>query len=422
MCRWITLISSKNLSLSDVVLAPSNSLVQLSRDASFHPGYDSLNNAIMNGDGFGVGWYHSNVVICPLRAAPSTDGGNDHVSTTTAPTRTSPTTVIVPDTGAPVVRAAAFKDVFPAWNNMNLRELCMSTTSNCIMAHVRAASKGTGVSHNNCHPFKAGRLLFCHNGRIDRFQLTRRKFLAHVSDEAFANIHGTTDSEVIFGLILTHLGKDAGCGSAVAQTTAFGHSRLVSAIKKSIKDIDTILREAGMVGGYSTLNFSITDGDTMVVTRYCADKSETVPPPSLYFAYGETDTLYEELTNEESVVVMNKSESVADAMGEVHANGNGDGGDVSSSDDEELMEEAVTLDHHESKPGTILANVNPTTATFIVTSNPLTRTHTWHKMPRNSIVWCTRGHHPELRLLMDKKQSKKVLIMKQNKKIGGLVQ
>jgi predicted glutamine amidotransferase len=55
MCRWITLISAESYSLSDVVLAPSNSLIQLSRDASFHPDFTDANNATMNGDGFGIG-------------------------------------------------------------------------------------------------------------------------------------------------------------------------------------------------------------------------------------------------------------------------------------------------------------------------------------------------------------------------------
>lgn len=45
MCRWITLISSEPFSLSDVIFAPSNSLIQLAKDASFHPGYDEINNA-----------------------------------------------------------------------------------------------------------------------------------------------------------------------------------------------------------------------------------------------------------------------------------------------------------------------------------------------------------------------------------------
>lgn len=53
MCRWITLLSTEEVALADVVLTPQNSLIQLSKDASFHPGYSSMNNHVMNGDGFG---------------------------------------------------------------------------------------------------------------------------------------------------------------------------------------------------------------------------------------------------------------------------------------------------------------------------------------------------------------------------------
>jgi len=53
MCRWITLLSTEEVALSDLVIAPSNGLIQLSKDASFHPGYTHQNNHVMNGDGFG---------------------------------------------------------------------------------------------------------------------------------------------------------------------------------------------------------------------------------------------------------------------------------------------------------------------------------------------------------------------------------
>jgi predicted glutamine amidotransferase len=126
--------------------------------------------------------------------------------------------------GNPVASAAVFRDIFPAWNNVNLRELCMATSSTCIMAHVRAASKGTGISHQNCHPFKAGRLMFCHNGRVFEFVRFRRRFKELLSDEAYNSIMGTTDSEVIFALLLTYLAKD-GHNEGVSpfeQTKPFG--------------------------------------------------------------------------------------------------------------------------------------------------------------------------------------------------------
>jgi hypothetical protein len=42
--------------------------------------------------------------------------------------------------------------------------------------------------------------------------------------------------------------------------------------------------EVKLKDSYSTFNFSVTDGETMVVTRFC-DKDPNIPPPSLYFAF-----------------------------------------------------------------------------------------------------------------------------------------
>ena len=133
MCRWISLLSTEEVSLSDVVLAPTNSLVQLARDASFLPGYTEMNNHITNGDGFGVGWYHTNASYVPKLMKSLT-----------------------PEDIEGRVFAATFRDTQPAWNNQNLRELCMATRSNCIVAHVRAASPFSAVTIDNCHPFKTG--------------------------------------------------------------------------------------------------------------------------------------------------------------------------------------------------------------------------------------------------------------------------
>lgn len=59
MCRWITLLSSADeVNLSDLVLKAENSLVKMSFNAGYHPGFGPMNNSLFNGDGFGVGWYH----------------------------------------------------------------------------------------------------------------------------------------------------------------------------------------------------------------------------------------------------------------------------------------------------------------------------------------------------------------------------
>ena len=289
----------------------------------------------------------------------------------------------------------------------------MATASSCIMAHVRAASRGTGISHQNCHPFKAGRLLFCHNGRLWQFSKMKRQFMGFVSDHAFKAIHGTTDSEVIFAMVLTFLEKD-GKGSPFEQTEPFGAIRLVRALKKTLKQIETIMEDCGIMDGYSTFNFSLVDGETIVATRFC-DK-EGIAPPSLYFAYGEADEIYKELVDQDNASPMTAPQKFAKVSSSLSNASLDDsekktGDDASSTASSELMEEKVDIEATEIKTGTILVDVNPVNASCIISSNPLTtKLHTWNKMPRNSIMWCTRGNHPELRLLTKKRNRSYALI------------
>ena len=402
MGRWITILSSDTVSLSDIVLAPSNSLVQLAKDASVHPEFTpTFNKLTTNGDGFGIGWYYD------------TDNGTDNPHHD-------------PD---PRVSSAIFKDTLPAWNDVNLREICMATRSNCVMAHVRSASDGMEVTHANCHPFKCGRLLFCHNGRIHKYSKIKRRLIHQVSEEMYSIIRGTTDSECIFGLILTQLAKDGSGGSPRTQTKAFGHMRLVSAIKKTLCQIDCLLRQAGILEGHSTFNFSLADGDTVVATRFC-DKSPDSPPPSLYFSYGTAEHLYRELTSEDPVLYGQQIYNGEDESDEKGGSAESDSSSTASSStssnntqnsynvegtsvkrihlhedrkgltDAHFLETTVDLGNLLSLPGTSYANVEPLAASFVVASNPLTKTHTWHAMPKNSVMWCTRGFPPELRLLV----------------------
>lgn len=119
MCRWIVYAGTEPVNLGDLIMRPAVSLISQSFSAVWHPGFSNQNNAVLNADGFGVGWYN--------------------------------------ETG-PFV----FKSVHPAWSDANLAELKDYIQSLMIFAHVRAASPGSIVSHENCHPFKFGRLMFMH--------------------------------------------------------------------------------------------------------------------------------------------------------------------------------------------------------------------------------------------------------------------
>jgi glutamine amidotransferase len=126
-----------------------------------------------NGDGFGVGWYDD-------RPTPG-----------------------------------VFRSIEPAWNEPNLRELSAHISSPRVFAHIRAAI-GSPVQQTNCHPFRQGRWLFMHNGYIDGFRAMKRDLALLVDPDRFADIEGTTDTEMLFFLALT-FGLEDDAPAAVAR-------------------------------------------------------------------------------------------------------------------------------------------------------------------------------------------------------------
>jgi glutamine amidotransferase len=153
MCRWIA-YSGTPVFLDQVLFRPQHSLI----DQSLH---SRMGVETTNGDGFGVGWY-------------------------------------TPDTTTPAV----LRDIGPAWNNRNLQEIALHVRSGVFLAHIRA-STGTAVQQSNCHPFRKGRWLWMHNGMINEFHRLRRELALAVDPDLYADIEGSTDSEIMFFLALT---------------------------------------------------------------------------------------------------------------------------------------------------------------------------------------------------------------------------
>ncbi|OKK21892.1 glutamine amidotransferase [Streptomyces sp. CB00455] len=166
MCRWLA-YSGTPMLLDTILYKPAHSLI----DQSLH---SKMGVETTNGDGFGIGWYTQ-------------------------------------DNDTP----ALMRDVGPAWNNRNLREVADHVRSPLFFAHIRA-STGTAVQQSNCHPFRHGRWMFMHNGAITGFHLMRRDLTMLVDPALYADIEGTTDSEVMFFLALT-FGLDQDPPSAVAR-------------------------------------------------------------------------------------------------------------------------------------------------------------------------------------------------------------
>ena len=167
-------------------------------------------------------------------------------------------------------RPAVYTTVAAPSHDRNLRSLSKSLNASLLFGHVRAAGPGASVHQYNCHPFVRGRYMFMHNGDVADFKRIRRSLLAHLRDDLFDQISGTTDSELVFSLILNEL-PDV--------YDKYEPKVLEKAVFKAI----CIIIKANR-GQANSINIAITDGETIIATRY--RNSATEEPPSLYFHLG----------------------------------------------------------------------------------------------------------------------------------------
>jgi len=147
----------------------------------------------------------------------------------------------------------------------NLKNLSEKIRAGCLLAHVRGVAYHTRVeiSLQNCHPFhfKDVPLVMAHNGDLARFAEMKPLLLPHIKPAIAAQIHGTTDSEWVYALILSALPDPYRRPSA---------GELAAAIEKTLE----VLREARKQLGIaisSSLNLFLADGGQLAAVRYCFD-------------------------------------------------------------------------------------------------------------------------------------------------------
>jgi len=228
MCRF-TLYLGPPIRLDSLLIQPKHSLIRQST-------HSNEREEPLNGDGFGVGWYGTHFTEEP----------------------------------------AVFRSITPAWNNRNLHNISRIVASDCILAHVRAATQFSGVNEANCHPFRYKQYLFMHNGDIGNFHGVRRRLVNSVCDEAFSNIFGSTDSEHLFAILIDEVLEGGHDGDPA--------ERLAAALDRTIVRVVETVAEHG-AGESSYLNCAVSDGDYAVVSRFANDT--THPPESLYYFLGD---------------------------------------------------------------------------------------------------------------------------------------
>jgi glutamine amidotransferase len=244
--------SGQPVLVEELLFKPKHGLV----DQSLH---SRMGVETTNGDGFGLGWYGQG------------EG------------------------------PGVYHGVAPAWGDANLRELATHIESPMFLAHVRATT-GTAIQQTNCHPFRHGKWLFVHNGVIQGFDLMRRELMLAIAPELFANVRGSTDSEVLFHLALT-----------------FGlENDPIGALERAVGLVEATAVNHGIENAVQT-SLGLADGERLWAFRYSTEhKSRTL------FVSAEADAVHalypenERLTrfrDEDRIVV---SEPLADLEGVWH--------------------------------------------------------------------------------------------------------
>jgi len=229
MCRFIAYLG-KPIMADELLLKPANSLVHQSYSAGEMP-------EILNGDGFGIGWYIQSISDRP----------------------------------------GVFRAITPAWSNQNLIYNAPLIRTNCLFAHIRAATEG-GINEANTHPFNYERFLMMHNGSIPQFPRIRRKLLALLNDEIFQWIKGQTDSEHVFALLMQHVFDMRGSGPRLTE------EQIRQCFQKTFDVVQQLKVDAGIGNEVSNFNMMVTSGRRIFGTRYSSHPDRETR--TLYYSIG----------------------------------------------------------------------------------------------------------------------------------------
>ena len=154
------------------------------------------------------------------------------------------------------------KSIETAVDDLIFHKVSGVVSSQTVVAHLRKATQGN-LSLLNSHPFQYGKWIFAHNGNLKNFDQYKTKLIEYIDPELRRFILGSTDSEVIFYLILSLL-KKKGVLSQYAPK--------ISEIKEVIQVIcELITSHSGPLYGGNTndptqnhLTFILTSGEIML--------------------------------------------------------------------------------------------------------------------------------------------------------------
>jgi glutamine amidotransferase len=160
--------------------------------------------------------------------------------------------------GAPHV----IKSADAAVSDQLFRHVSGIVTSETVLAHVRRATQGEHTIVNT-HPFQYGHWVMVHNGNIREFERARDALSSRVDPALRRFILGTTDSEVLFYLVLTKM-----AARVAIETHEYPIEVLAQSVREAVADVEALVGPAcddADAGADNTfLTFVLTNGRSMI--------------------------------------------------------------------------------------------------------------------------------------------------------------
>jgi glutamine amidotransferase len=135
-------------------------------------------------------------------------------------------------------------------------------TSETVLAHLRKATQGD-LSTINTHPFQHGSWVFAHNGNIAGFDDVRDDLLARISPVLRRFILGTTDSELLFFLILDRMAR-----RCELHRPGFPLADIAAAVREAVAEVSSLVgpfhEDSAGPPHLTYLTFVLTNGHAML--------------------------------------------------------------------------------------------------------------------------------------------------------------
>jgi glutamine amidotransferase len=174
MCRHLAYLGPPR-PLSSLLYVPERSL----EIQSWKPRFQR--EGAMNADGWGVGWWDRSIRPEPAR----------------------------------------YRTAAPMWTDRSFRSVADLTMAGAIVAAVRSATPPSPIVDTGNAPFTSGPWLFSLNGFVTGFRSGVGEQLRRaITPERASAIDGSSDSEVLFALVLDRLAEGRKPADAMAEVTA----------------------------------------------------------------------------------------------------------------------------------------------------------------------------------------------------------